>query len=133
MNMQTNIKILNDMNTVFAEAVTNLNINLEPGTSYTPAVILLPLTVLHPMFGSKLISNGLTYNYRLVRQELSEMKSYNQKDFSYIFSDDIMVRALMGIPGDILVCKRVIFDTSPYEEFVIKRIISKIEDDEENK
>lgn len=133
MSMQTNIKIINDMHVVFSEAVLNLNIKLEPGTVYTPPVILLPLTILHPMFGSKTLSNGLTYDYRLVRQELSEMKSYNQKEFSYIFSDDIMVRALMGIPGDILVCKRVIFDTSPYEEFVIKRIISKIEDDEENK
>ena len=133
MSVSTHIKLLNEMNGLFAEAASSLRIKLAPGTNYAPSVIILPLTVLHPMFGSKTLSNGLTYNYRLIRQELSEMRSYNQKEFSYVFNDDVMVRALMGVPGDILVCKRVMFDTSPYEEFVIKRIISRIEDEEDNK
>jgi hypothetical protein len=83
------------------------------------------------MFGSPTICNALTFDYRLIRQETSEVNSYNNKDFAVIFDDDVMVRALLGRPDDLLVCKRVMFDESPYDEYVIKKIISRVDDEDD--
>jgi hypothetical protein len=126
LNVQTNIKLINDMNSVFTYEDPEIGI-----TNDVPNVNLLPLPVIHPMCGGRM-ENGFTFDYRLIRQELSNTESYNKKDFAIVFDDDVMVRCLLGLPGDVLVCKRVIFDESPYDEYVIKRIVSRIADDETN-
>jgi hypothetical protein len=124
--VQTQIKLLNELQSVF------ITTDEETGTRTVsvPPATLLPLPVIHPMCGGS-ICNGFTYDYRIIKQEYSPVESYNKKSFAQVYDDDVMVRCLLGLPGDLLVCKRVLFDESPYDEYVIKQIVSRIDDDPE--
>ena len=45
---------------------------------------IIQMCRLYPMIGSKTKIGGLTYNYRLIKCDENEIKTYNNKSFSYV-------------------------------------------------
>ncbi len=81
------------------------------------------LCEVYPMIGSRTRMFKLTYDYELAEYT----KPYNNKEYTTINSRDPMVKALNGLPGELLICKRIIYDVTAYSEYQIRLITSTIE------
>ena len=88
----------------------------------TAFVRVFSLCSIYPMLGSKNKQFGLTFDYKLYPYE----KAYNDKDYTEISSGDPMVIALNGLPGELVVCSRILFDTTAYKDIQIRKIVDKI-------
>ena len=80
------------------------------------------------MLGSKTKIGGFTFNYRLLKKEENEIKTYNKKNFPIVDGGEPMAVALNGIDGDLLVCDRIIYDTTVYTDTQIKLIRDVVDD-----
>ena len=82
------------------------------------------LAEMYPMIGSKEGIFGLTYDYKIVPYEVA----YNGRAYPIIFDYDVIVKILNAIPGDIICCKRVLNEGSPYGEYYIRKVTSTASD-----
>lgn len=81
------------------------------------------LCEIYPMLGSRTQTCKLTYDYELHPYS----PTYNKKEYARIYSKDPMVKALNGLPGELIVCKRIIYDATAYSEYQVKQICSTVE------
>ena len=104
--------------------------------SHIPTVIfntfsnvrVIQLCRLYPMLGSKTQTCGLTFNYRLLKQEENDLSTYNGKQFSIVDAGEPLAIALNAIDGDLLVYDRIIYDCTAYKDTQIKRVKDELED-----
>ena len=82
------------------------------------------LCELYPMLGSKTAPYCMTYNYRIVKTN----RPCNGRDYSAIFSSDCMAKALNTLPGDIIECKRILFEGTAYGEYYRREVINTAND-----
>lgn len=76
----------------------------------------------YPMLGSKqgIKKFGFTRNY-----EVCEFQPYeNNKRYAMVYDDDIMVKILNAMEGDLIACQVLINDSSPYYEWQIRQVYS---------
>lgn len=84
----------------------------------------VPLPVIYPMLGGRNSIFSMTYDYILI--DPSDVD--NPKKYSLILDSDVAVKILNAIPGDIIQCKRVLFEVSPYGEFYRRIVTSTVTD-----
>ena len=96
---------------------SHIPINIFKGYTY---MRFIQMCKLYPMLGSKTKIGGLTFNYRLLRKEENEIKTYNNKQFSIVNAGEPMAVALNAIDGDLLVCDRIIYDGTAYKDTQLK-------------
>lgn len=82
------------------------------------------LAEMYPMIGSKEGLFGMTYEYKIIPYE----KPYNGREYATIFDYDVIVKILNALNGDLICCKRVLNEGSPYGEFYIRRVVSTASD-----
>ena len=82
---------------------------------FTVPYVVIDLPRIYPMLGSEELY-GMTYDYEVLPYETA----YNNKDYAVIYDDDVMVKLLLAQKGDLIRCKRVMFDGSPYAEYMVK-------------
>lgn len=78
--------------------------------------IVLP--ALYFVCGSKTKIGGLTSEYEI----LPFQPTYNGKDYAVIMSNDPLIIAMNGIPGELFKYSQLLFDTGVYKTVYIKRI-----------
>lgn len=78
----------------------------------------LSLTEAYPMIGSRNSTFGMTYDYKIIPNE----PYYNKRAYPVIYDSDVMVKVLNALAGDLIVCKRVMYDGSPYGEYTIREV-----------
>lgn len=87
------------------------------------------LCELYPMIGSSTELYGMSYNYRLIKNENGELEMpYNGRVYSIIYDKDPMVKLLNGLPSDVIEYSRVMFEGSPYGEKYRREIVSTMSD-----
>lgn len=93
-----------------------------PTNVFTGYVYLrfIQMCKLYPMLGSKTKIGGLTFNYRLIKKDENEIKTYNNKQFSIVDAGEPFAVALNAIDGDLIVCDRIIYDGTAYKDTQIK-------------
>lgn len=82
------------------------------------------LAEMYPMIGSKEGLYGLTYDYKIIPY----VKPYNGREYPTIFDYDVMVKVLNAVNGDLICCKRILNEGSPYGEYYIRRVVSTVND-----
>jgi hypothetical protein len=78
------------------------------------------LAEMYPMIGSKGGMYGMTYDYKIIPYE----PVYNGRIYPVIFDYDVMVKILNAVNGDLICCKRILNEGSPYGEYYIRRVTS---------
>lgn len=78
----------------------------------------LSLTEAYPMIGSKNNMFGMTYDYKVI----PNTPCYNNRSYPVIYDSDVIVKILNAMTGDLIVCKRVMYDGSPYGEYCIREV-----------
>ena len=76
------------------------------------------------MIGSKDGLFGMSYDYKIIPYE----KTYNGREYPVIFDYDVMVKVLNALNGDLICCKRILSEGSPYGEYYIRRVESTASD-----
>ena len=76
------------------------------------------LPELYFVCGSKTKIGSLTGEYELMEYE----KTYNEKEYALINSNDPLIIAMNGIPGDLFKYSQLMFDTGVYKTVFIKLI-----------
>lgn len=128
---------------MFEDRINKQGINNRPQVYICPAYVITDTMFLHiptnimpclyrfvslaemyPMIGSKEGIFGLTYDYKIVPYEVA----YNGRAYPIIFDYDVIVKILNAIPGDIICCKRVLNEGSPYGEYYIRKVTSTASD-----
>lgn len=82
------------------------------------------LAELYPMIGSTSGLYGMTYDYTIIPHE----ESYNGREYPYIYDYDVIVKILNAVTGDIIQCKRVLSEESPYGEYYRRIVMSTMDD-----
>ena len=85
---------------------------------------VVSLCEIYPRIGSKTNVFGLSYDLKLMKDH-KEFEDY-EKELPAILDSDVDVKILNAIPGDIISCKRIIFDEFPYGEFYFRKVESTI-------
>ncbi|MDR2416308.1 MAG: hypothetical protein LBD75_07080 [Candidatus Peribacteria bacterium] len=80
------------------------------------------LCELHPRLGSENAVKGFVYQIKEVNPK--DIKLNTHKTYGRILSSDVDVKMCNGIPGDVIVCKRVLFETAPYVEYGYRSVES---------
>ena len=78
------------------------------------------LTKLYFVCGSKTRIGALTGDYELFPYQ----ESYNKKDYAVIFSNDPLIIAINGLPGELFKYSQLFFDSGVYKTVFIKKIQS---------
>lgn len=76
------------------------------------------LTDMYPMIGSSNGLYGMTFDYEIIPDE----ELYNGRVYPVIFDSDVIVKILNAKVGDLIRCRRVMFEGSPYGEYYIRRV-----------
>lgn len=84
----------------------------------------MSLAEAYPLIGSKNHLYGLTFDYKIVPYE----ESYNKRKYPIIFNSDIIVKILNALDGELIMCRRIMYDTSPYGEYTIRQVQSTMTD-----
>jgi len=85
---------------------------------------IFSLCTLYPVIGSKNKLFGLGYDYKIIRyNEYKERKTYNKKDFDFILSGDPIALIFNSLPGDLIVCSRIIFDSTAFKDTQIRKVV----------
>lgn len=79
----------------------------------------MSLAAAYPLIGSKNGLFGMTYDYKIIPYE----PLYNGREYPVIYDYDIIVKILNALPGELICCKRVLSEGSPYGEFYVRRIV----------
>lgn len=80
-----------------------------------------PLTEMYPLIGSANGIGGFTYDY----DRTPYKPLYNKREYPIVFDSDPIVKILNAMPGELIQCKRIIFEASPYVETHI-RVVQEI-------
>jgi hypothetical protein len=97
---------------------------------------LIPLIDVYVRLHIKPYEWGLTSNVRLIKKGSEKWKEITsllpkkigvseslQVSFAAILDSDIDARIVNGMIGDLILCDRLIYDTSPFKETVIREIV----------
>lgn len=82
------------------------------------------LCEMYPMIGSKNGLFGLTFDYKLIKYK----PPCNGRKYSIVYDYDVMTKVLNALPGDIIECKRVLFEGTPYGEYYRREVINTAND-----
>jgi hypothetical protein len=84
----------------------------------------IPLTVFYPIIGSKTNIYGLAFDYQLIRKndKIQNVNDTLKLSYPVIYTHDPIVKILNGMVGDLIVCKRIIFDVRPCTEYYCRQI-----------
>lgn len=82
------------------------------------------LTEMYPMIGSKNGLYGLSYDYKIIPYE----DLYNGRSYSLIFDSDVIVKILNAVVGDLICCKRILCEGSPYGEYYLRQVAATASD-----
>lgn len=80
----------------------------------------IPIHCIYPSFGSRTRIGGMAYDYELIER----LELYNHKEYKVIYDSDPIVKALGGMPGQLIACRCVYMDESPSSEYEIREIKS---------
>ena len=122
---------------LFEDKINKYGINGRPQVYISPAYVITDTMFLHiptsiipclyrfvslaemyPMIGSKNGLYGMTFDYKIIPYE----PAYNGRSYPIIFDYDIMVKILNAINGDVICCKRILNEGSPYCEYYLRRV-----------
>lgn len=111
---------------------TRPHLYLCPAYTVTPGMLLhvptntfpcnyrfVSLVEMYPMLGSPNCLYGMTYDYEIIPYE----ECYSGRKYAFIKDSDVMVKILNGMEGDLIRCKRVMFEVSPYSEYTFRTVI----------
>jgi DNA-directed RNA polymerase subunit H (RpoH/RPB5) len=101
-----------------AYVITQTMMNHVPNNILKRKYRFVSLTTLYPLLGSENGMFGVTRDYQIVENE-----SYNQRKFPQILDTDPIVAILNANVGEIIQCKRIICDFTPYEEIVFREVV----------
>ena len=126
---------------LFEDKINKNGINGRPQVYICPAYVITDTMFLHvpvniipclyrfaslaemyPMIGSKEGLFGMTYDYKIIPFE----PAYNGRIYPTIFDYDVIVKILNAVDGDIIQCKRVLSEGSPYGEYYFRRVMSTV-------
>lgn len=122
---------------LFEDKINKNGINGRPQVYISPAYVVTDTMFLHipvniipclyrfvslaemyPMIGSKEGLYGMTFDYKIIPYE----PAYNGRTYSVIFDYDVIVKILNAVNGDLICCKRVLNEGSPYGEYYLRRV-----------
>lgn len=78
------------------------------------------LCEMYPMIGSKNGLFGMSYDYKIIKCD----EPCNGRKYSIIYDYDVMSKILNALPGDIIECKRILFEGTPYCEYYRREVIN---------
>jgi hypothetical protein len=81
----------------------------------------LSLCEIYPRLGSPGHLFGYASECEIVDKNCESATGYR---YSEVFDYDVDVKICNGIPGEVLKCKRILYESCPYAEFYFRRIIS---------
>ena len=79
---------------------------------------VVSLVAMYPLIGSKTRMFGLCYNYQIIPHKLY----YNGKDYPIIKDSDIICKIFNAIPGECILCDRVMNEAGTYVEKSIRTV-----------
>ena len=88
---------------------------------------IFSLCDVYPLIGSKNQMFGFTKNYEVIEYE----PLYNKLDYAVVMDNDPVVKILGAKAGDLIVCQHLLFETSPYWEYTIRRVKESIKEEYE--
>lgn len=74
------------------------------------------------------VMGSYCWDYELCEYE----QLYNKKDYGVILDSDIVTKILNGRQGDLIICKAVRTEGTPYAEFEIRQVCSSLNEGEES-
>lgn len=84
---------------------------------------IFSLCSLYPLIGSKTNLFGLCYKYDLVKFfDYNNKETYNHKDYSVMFSGDPISIIFNALPGDLIVCYRILNDGATVEDVQLRKV-----------
>ena len=97
-------------------------------TSILPCTYrLFSLCEIYPLIGSKnKLWCGMNWDFELLEYE----ELYNKGKYSVIYDDDPIVKILNATKNQLIICKQVNYEVSPYIEYSIRQVKQQLNDTE---
>ena len=114
--------------------IVSTNIITQAITKHFSNSVILPcnyrlfsLCEIYPLIGSKnTLWCGSSRDFELLSYE----PLYNKNNYQIIYDDDPVVKILNARNDDLIICKQTYFETSPYTEYSIRQVKTRLNDGE---